>query len=207
MVFLEANLYNLWRLCRPFRFEEMWTHHEECEEARWREIDIVHDQITVINSHPYSNASISERYDLSHHLDSLLIAKESYWKQQQQKNKIKGLVDIKGTWQSESWGIENVILDYFKSMFCSQSGGRNLDATVIDALNTKLTHEMNVALCRAFTQEQVKIALFQMHPFKSPSSDEMPSYFAKNIGLFCAISDNSILVSKIANSLFKHLKG
>ncbi|KAM1804191.1 hypothetical protein PS1_030210 [Malus domestica] len=181
MVFLEANLYNLWRLCRPFRFEEMWTHHEECEEyatfkARWREIDIVHDQITKANF-------------------------------RQQKNKIKGLVDIKGTWQSESWGIENVILDYFKSMFCSQSGGRNLDATVIDALNTKLTHEMNVALCRAFTQEQVKIALFQMHPFKSPSSDEMPSYFSKNIGLFCAISDNSILVSKIANSLFKHLKG
>ncbi|KAM1255861.1 hypothetical protein ACFX2G_030650 [Malus domestica] len=176
MVFLEANLYNLWRLCRPFRFEEMWTHHEECEEARWREIDIVHDQITVINSHPYSNASMSERYDLSHHLDSLLIAKESYWKQQQQKNKIKGLVDIK-------------------------------DATVIDALNTKLTHEMNMDLCRAFTQEQVKIVLFQMHPFQSPTSDEMPSYFSKNIGLLCAISDNSSLVSKIANSLFKHLKG
>lgn len=33
MVLLEANLDNLWRLRHSFKFEEMWTHHEECEEV------------------------------------------------------------------------------------------------------------------------------------------------------------------------------
>lgn len=92
-------------------------------------------------------------------------------------------MDIKSTWQSDSRGIENVILDYFKSMFRSQSGGRNLDAAVINALDTKVTPEMNVDLCHAFTPEEVKIALFQMHPYKSPGPDRMPPYFSKNIGL------------------------
>lgn len=50
--------------------------------ARQAEIDVVRDQITSIDAHPYSETSVSERYRLMEKLDSLLMDEETYWRRQ-----------------------------------------------------------------------------------------------------------------------------
>ena len=50
-------------------------------------------------------------------------------------------------------------------------------AAVEDALEPKVTPEMNVALLSEFHPDEVKDALQQMHPLKSPRPDGMPPVF------------------------------
>lgn len=95
----------------------------------------------------------------------------------QQKNRIKGLKDQNGTWKSDKLGIKRVVVNYLTSIFQFSSCTGNPDVVVIGALERKVTPKMNDELCRDFTLEQVKAALFQMHPSKSPGSDGMSPLF------------------------------
>ena len=48
---------------------------------------------------------------------------------------------------------------------------------VIDAIPPKITAEMNVELCKAYTNEEIRAALFQMGPTKAPGPDGFPALF------------------------------
>ena len=67
------------------------------------------------------------------------------------------------------------MLDYYTSIF--QSDMPSTFAAVEDALEPKVTPEMNAALLSEFHPDEVKDALQQMHPLKSPRPDGMPPVF------------------------------
>lgn len=69
------------------------------------------------------------------------------------------------------------MIDYYSTMFQSQVHSPNQDKEVIDALECKVTPQMNMVLDRDFTVEEIKDALFQMHPTKSQGPDGMPPLF------------------------------
>ncbi|KAL8472060.1 hypothetical protein ACS0TY_029328 [Phlomoides rotata] len=63
-----------------------------------------------------------------------------------------------------------VLRDFFKDLFSSD--GPNHMNHVIEAVESKVTSEMNQNLIRPYTTEEITKALKQMHPAKAPGPDE-----------------------------------
>ena len=70
---------------------------------------------------------------------------------------------------------ETIVLDYYTSIF--QSDMPSTFATVEEALEPKVTPEMNAVLLSEFHHDEVRDALQQMHPLKSPGPDCMSPVF------------------------------
>ena len=54
---------------------------------------------------------------------------------------------------------------------------------VLDSMDKVVTPNMNSTLLQPYTPNEVKQALFQMHPSKSPGPDGISPLFFKNIGI------------------------
>lgn len=97
--------------------------------------------------------------------------------QRRRTNKIEGLKD-EGRRVDSLEDIERMILDYFTNIYSSDQPV-SFEAS-LGAVKQKVTSEMNEALLYEFKAEEVRIALDQMHPTKSPGSDGMsPIFFQK----------------------------
>ena len=94
---------------------------------------------------------------------------------QKDRNSIRGICDATGQWQEDDHTTENIILDYFETIF--RSNWPTDTSVLVDAVQPMVTDEMNTFLTRAFTTEEVHKALKQMHPKKSPGPDGMPPLF------------------------------
>lgn len=73
------------------------------------------------------------------------------------------------------------MMDYFNQLFTAS----DIDGErVTNCMNTKVTQEQNAMLLAEVSEEEVKTALFNMHPDKSPDPDGMSRGFIKNAGKF-----------------------
>lgn len=93
-------------------------------------------------------------------------------------NKIEGLQD-EGRRVDSLEDIERVILDYFTNIYSSDQLV-SFEAS-LGAVKHRVTSEMNKALLNEFRAEEVRIALDQMHPTKSPRPGWYVSYFLSKI--------------------------
>ena len=94
---------------------------------------------------------------------------------QKDRNSIRSICDATGQWQEDDHTTENIILDYFETIF--RSNGPTNISVLVDAVQPVVTDKMNTFLTRTFTAEEVHKALKQMHPKKSPGPDGMPPLF------------------------------
>ena len=71
---------------------------------------------------------------------------------------------------------------YFQNLF-TMSNSTNLES-VLDSVDKVVTPDMNHTPLQPYTQDEVKRALFSMHPSKSPEPDGIsPFFFPKNTGI------------------------
>ena len=89
-----------------------------------------------------------------------------------QKNLIFGLMDSNECWQEDMEKDEETIVDYYMQLFSSSSTSDFSE--LINAVEPKVSHEMNNMLTREFNDSEVKTVLNQMCPLISPSPDGMP---------------------------------
>uniref|UniRef100_A0A803QSW0 Reverse transcriptase domain-containing protein n=1 Tax=Cannabis sativa TaxID=3483 RepID=A0A803QSW0_CANSA len=82
--------------------------------------------------------------------------------------------DQGGRWVTWESGLQDVIKGYFQDLF--HSSGIELGATLNGIRPTK-TDEQNESLLLPVVEDEVRRALFQMHPDKSPRPDGMNSAF------------------------------
>ncbi|KAK9995716.1 hypothetical protein SO802_020402 [Lithocarpus litseifolius] len=95
--------------------------------------------------------------------------------QRRKKNNIMGLYDEEGVWHIDEDKIACIAEEYYKQLFTS-STSLNMDDVIV-FVDRMVTEGMAHSLTRPYTEEEVKAALFQMHPSKSPGPDGMSPFF------------------------------
>ena len=98
------------------------------------------------------------------------------------KNKIVKLNRLDGSECTNVNELHGMARDYYCNLF-EYEGTSNMHL-ILDHVCRKVTDDMNNFLCAPFTENEVKIALFQMCPTKSPGPDGFPAHFFSVTGIF-----------------------
>jgi hypothetical protein len=101
--------------------------------------------------------------------------------QRSKVNKISMIEDDDGRRCTTQEEIEEAFISYFRNIFKSSSPSGI--AECLDPVSMKVTQEMNSRLSKEVTSEEVKAAIFQMAPVKSPGPDGFSAIFFKKIGI------------------------
>ncbi|KAM6577471.1 hypothetical protein CsatB_029308 [Cannabis sativa] len=137
---------------------------------------------------------------LEHDLNCVEEKKEIYWKkrsralwlkhgdkntkyfhfkasQRRKKNTIMGLFDDSLNWKTKETEIEHIAINYFKKLFTKANRGMDLHETLHNCVPHRLSLAENQHLLEPFTAEDIKTALFQIHPLKALGKDGLPCLF------------------------------
>jgi hypothetical protein len=135
----------------------------------------------------------------------LLVQEEAYWRQRakmhwlregdlntkffhltassrQRKKKIEKLVNEENIVVSTQPELCEVALNYFNHLFKASSTKHDL---VLSLIAPKITQEDNDRLVMPITKEELKEALFQMHPDKAPGPDGFNPAFYQHFWELC----------------------
>ena len=86
-----------------------------------------------------------------------------------------GLYDDAGNWITDENGVEKVAVDYFDGLFNS-TNPTEFDS-FLEEIGPSISPQMNQRLLKLATEEEVRQALFMMHPEKAPGPDGMTALF------------------------------
>ena len=160
------------------------------------------DKLNSLFGQPFTETTIAQRHELYTRLHSLLAQEEAFWRQRskdnwlqlgdqntkyfhqranrrRRRNELLGLFDEEGVWHDDKNGMERIIIDYFTKLFDS-SGETNASA-ILAVVKPKVSAEMNQELVMPISNDEIKEALFQMHPSKAPGPDGMsPGFYQKH---------------------------
>lgn len=80
-------------------------------------------------------------------------------------NHIQRLKNDNEEWISWDEGLQDLIKDYYQQLFTE---GLNQGDKVVNYVSTNITTEHNTILLELVTDDEVKKAIFSMHPEKAP---------------------------------------
>ena len=86
-----------------------------------------------------------------------------------------GILNDHGEWCTSDQQMESIAVDYFERLFASSQPAQ-INETLMAVDNT-VSQDANQKLLLPFSVDEVRVALFQMHPSKAPGPDGMTSFF------------------------------
>ena len=95
--------------------------------------------------------------------------------QRKKKNTIKGLHDKDGVWQTDMGKITSIVEEYYDDLFKAQTQ-RHMER-VLEVVENVVTDDMAQSLTQPYSEDDVRRALFSMHPSKSPRPNGMTPFF------------------------------
>lgn len=110
----------------------------------------------------------------------------TYASSRRKKNQILHLKNSEGDWVNWSTGLGDLMENYYSKLFKSTAVR---EEGVLDCIEERLNSSHNAELTQEFTEEEVKQAVFAMHPDKSSGPDGMnPSFYQ----IFWSIIGNDV---------------
>ena len=70
-----------------------------------------------------------------------------------------------------------MVENYFHNLFTTAHPDHTIMENALDSIDKRITNDMNGILLRPYTVGEIKRAIFQMHPSKSPGLDGMSPFF------------------------------
>ena len=86
-----------------------------------------------------------------------------------------GILNDHGEWCTSDQQMESIAVDYFERLLASSQPAQ-INETLMAVDNT-VSQDANQKLLLPFSVDEVRVALFQMHPSKAPGPDGMTSFF------------------------------
>jgi len=108
------------------------------------------------------------------------------------RNRIARLKKPDGQVTKNVQEMRDLATSFYMELYTSE-GTSNMDA-VLNTVPTKVTAAMNSSLLAAFSEKEVKEALFQMFPTKSPGPDGFPAHFFQRHWDLCGTEVTSIVL-------------
>lgn len=163
-----------------------------------RKITVLRQKLQELDSTGKSRTDMEMMQETKLELNKLLLEEEDIWNQRSrncwlksgdhytsffhtkasnrhQRNAIVKIMDSNGMWQEEEEQIGKMFIDYYEQLFSSSQSAVN--AELLDAIQPKVTHGMNLALLQTFHAIEIEKALKQIHPLKAPGPNGMPPLF------------------------------
>ncbi|XP_073138031.1 uncharacterized protein [Henckelia pumila] len=165
-----------------------------------RKLRICRDKLNRLKNHEcwHNSADLIQR--LEKNIETLSTKEEIYWKQRSRvswlahgdrnskyfhacassrrvQHLINGLVSSHGDWCSDKSSMADIVVSYFSDLFLSNNPSEQDLQYVTEHIESKIDAEMNQQLCAQFSSDEVKKALFDMHPDKAPGPDGMSTFF------------------------------
>ncbi|XP_074369678.1 uncharacterized protein LOC141711143 [Apium graveolens] len=167
-----------------FRFENIWLREKECMNVvrnGWdlaRGMDVTGKIQVCAEKLQQWGGGLSNEYKAKIHQCRLRLKKLRSWRDCQgiqqynatrrKNNKVDKIKDANGVWQEEKEDIQRVIEDYFSELFTAS----NLQGSLSDREVVKQVSDLeNEELLGEITGEEVKEAIFSMHPDKASGID------------------------------------
>ncbi|XP_048605045.1 uncharacterized protein LOC106399030 [Brassica napus] len=95
--------------------------------------------------------------------------------QRRVRNRIVGLHDADGNWIMDDEGVEKVAVNYFDELFTTTSP--TAFDNFLSEVQPSISTQTNGWLLKLATEEEIRQALFMMHPGKTPGPDGMTALF------------------------------
>ncbi|XP_062016492.1 uncharacterized protein LOC133732898 [Rosa rugosa] len=186
--------------------KQLMTWHRGVFEHAKIEMRLIQEKMDEIMRQPFSEVQYEEHRQLHTRYSELLAQQETYWRQRSRvlwlkdgdrnsaffhrrasnrkcRNRIKGLQNNEGQWCAQPETIQAILLEYYEEIYKSAGVDEEAIQEVLAGLNCRVTSTMNAQLLSSYSDEEIKKALFQMHPSKSPGPDGMSPFSSKNIGI------------------------
>ncbi|KAL6213537.1 hypothetical protein ACLB2K_012984 [Fragaria x ananassa] len=187
------------QLCRKIKDtgKSLVTWDQAVFKGRRRQLEEVRLAMQTLLYKPHNDSDQSEKLQLSQRLNELS-------RLMRKKNKLKGLYDRQGVWQNTPQGIEEVFISYFHDLFVRQEPDLVAQNTVLQTIQPRVTSEMNQTLLAPYSMEEVKVALFQMHPSKAPGPDGMSPFFFQKYWDLVGVEVSNAVISFLTTKDMPH---
>lgn len=86
-----------------------------------------------------------------------------------------GLRNEDDNWVNDVRGIKDIVLHYFENIFTSTKMVGGVD--VLNSMQQGVMPEMNERLDKSFSEEEIKVVVFQMQPSDTHGPDGMTLFF------------------------------
>ena len=91
--------------------------------------------------------------------------------------------------------MANIAVEYYKTLFSTALPTHTVE--VIDLVDRVVTDGMRHTLLLPYIENEVRVALFQMHTYKSPGPDDMSPYFFQKFWHIVGLDVISVVLSML----------